>query len=349
MSWNYVVTENLNALTTEQIQENAIEFYNHFKYTMTLEAICGLLGNIQRESQLNPGQTEYGYDGDPNYGYGFIGWTPGSILTTWASENGYDWYDGEAQCIYIDEENYYTGSAVVWLPTTEYPYTWNEFKGLTDVDEAVKAYLYERERAGVSALDQRLQFAHEWYTFLSGYAPEQYVPRLTSDGMLGNPWWYSNGNVFYAAGYGLPNCTCYAYGRYAEIQGNEYVFPQLPTGDAGTWYDNATALRRGSIPQLGAVACWQTSDPSTGALGHVAIVEQINNDGSIVTSNSGWNAEYFWTETLYPQHQYCSSWMTTPTRKYYLQGFIYNDIISPIPPHPQPVKKRFPFWLLLKY
>lgn len=38
-----------------------------------------------------------------------------------------------------------------------------------------------------------------------------FVPRLTSDGMQGNPYWYSR-NPFYLAGYGLPNCTCYAFG-----------------------------------------------------------------------------------------------------------------------------------------
>ena len=38
-----------------------------------------------------------------------------------------------------------------------------------------------------------------------------FVPRLTRDGMQGNPYWYSR-NPFYLAGYGLPNCTCYAFG-----------------------------------------------------------------------------------------------------------------------------------------
>ena len=40
---------------------------------------------------------------------------------------------------------------------------------------------------------------------------EIYVPRLTSAGMRGNPYWYSR-NPLYLAGYGLPNCTCYAWG-----------------------------------------------------------------------------------------------------------------------------------------
>ena len=47
-----------------------------------------------------------------------------------------------------------------------------------------------------------------------------FVPRLSTTDptpMQGNPWWYSNGNIYYAYGHGLPNCTAYAYGRFAEI------------------------------------------------------------------------------------------------------------------------------------
>lgn len=37
-----------------------------------------------------------------------------------------------------------------------------------------------------------------------------YTPRLTSDGIVDNFHWYSD-NPFYQSGYGMPNCTCYAY------------------------------------------------------------------------------------------------------------------------------------------
>ena len=344
MAWNYVITDSLGALTQQQKEENAVAFYTHFATSMTLEAICGLLGNIDVESQLNPGQQENGYGGSTSRGYGLIQWTPATLLLNWATLNNYNWYDGEAQSEYIDEENYYTGSDVVWIPTTAYPYTWNQYKALTDVEIATKAYLYERERAGASAESSRIQAALSWYNYLSSYQPIQYVPRLTSDGMLNNPWWYSNGNPFYASGYGLPNCTCYAYGRYAEVRN---AFANLPTGDAGTWYDNATAFERGQTPKLGSVICFKSRSGTY--LGHVAIVEVINQDGSIVTSNSGWQASYFWTETLYPSLGYCSNWMTHG-RDYYCQGFIYNDIITPVPPTPTPTQRtKLPLWLLLRY
>lgn len=149
-----------------------------------------------------------------------------------------------------------------------------------------------------------------------------FTPRLNSNGMSGNAWWYSSGNVFYASGYGMPNCTCYAYGRFAEIRNG---FASLPTGNGGDWYDAATNFNRGATPEIGAVACYASRSGSYD--GHVAIVEAINADGSIVTSNSAYNGTYFWTETVTPANGYCSGWMTR-NRDYYCQGFIYNDAVS---------------------
>ena len=60
-----------------------------------------------------------------------------------------------------------------WIPKPAlgYSYTGDEFSKLTDVSEACKAYLYERERAGVEALEKRLEYARQWYEFLEGETP----------------------------------------------------------------------------------------------------------------------------------------------------------------------------------
>ena len=155
-----------------------------------------------------------------------------------------------------------------------------------------------------------------------------FTPRLSSSGMAGNPWWYSSGNVYYAAGYGLPNCTCYAYGRYAEVRN---AFAALPTGNGGDWYDAATGFQRGSEPQLGSVICY--TSPSQQWDGHVAIVEVINGDGTIVTSNSAYGGTYFWTATVDVNDGYLEAWMKPPSRDYVCQGFIYNDS-QPLPGGP---------------
>ena len=142
---------------------------------------------------------------------------------------------------------------------------------------------------------------------------QEFYPRLTDEGIRGNPYWYGS-NPFYVAGYGLPNCTCYAWGRFWEEAGRDYR-PNLSTGNAEDWYNHNDGYERGSQPALGAVACW-ADGPFSGD-GHVAVVEQINPDGSIVVSESAWNAYFFKTETLYPPSY-------LPASGYRFQGFIYN-------------------------
>ena len=107
----------------------------------------------------------------------------------------------------------------------------------------------------------------------------------------------------------LPNCVGYAWGRFMEILGKT---PSLSCGNAGTWwYATQDGYDRGSKAQLGAVICW--SQP--GKAGHVAIVEQINSDGSIVISQSGYNYKAFWTQTVPADYSISG---------YVFQGFIYN-------------------------
>ena len=160
-----------------------------------------------------------------------------------------------------------------------------------------------------------------------------FIPRLNSDGMYNSQWWYSNSNPFYDTPnhmYGLPNCTCYAYGRYAEIrhQLKNLGFANLPTGNAKDWYNDPVTVanfRRGNTPVLGAVVCYAPTDSSSSYAGHVAIVEQIENN-YIVTSNSYYGGTYFATETVYAANNYTPQWATN--KGYALQGFIYNDGVS---------------------
>lgn len=106
-------------------------------------------------------------------------------------------------------------------------------------------------------------------------------------------------------------CTGYAWGRFMEILGDT---PKLSTANAGMWYGyTQDGYQRGQTPKLGAVACW--SKP--GAAGHVAIVEEIHDDGSITLGQSGYSSHNrFWTGKGSPPNYYHSP--------YIFQGFIYN-------------------------
>lgn len=153
----------------------------------------------------------------------------------------------------------------------------------------------------------------------------EFTPRLNSLGMVGNPYWYSR-NPFYTAGYGLPNCTCYAWGRRYEITGKR---PTLSLGNAETWYGYKDGYPRGNSPALGAVICF--ADGPYSGLGHVAVVEKIDSDTGIVTfSNSAYRGSYFYTVSGTRANNYGYS------AGYKFQGFIYLDDEPIPPPDPDP-------------
>lgn len=77
-----------------------------------------------------------------------------------------------------------------------------------------------------------------------------------------------------------------------------------------------------------------------GGAGHVAIVEEINEQtGEITCSNSEYQGRYFFITYITPvNNKY--DWGTN----YAFQGFIYNPFITPTPPTPTEIKKRkFPW------
>lgn len=108
----------------------------------------------------------------------------------------------------------------------------------------------------------------------------------------------------------MPNCVGYAWGRWRELLG---AYHRLSRNNAEVWYKNTSdGYSRGQEPKVGAIACWE----GVGSLaGHVAVVEQVNSDGSIVTSNSGYKSTYFWTQKIKKPYSIGSS--------YKFQGFIY--------------------------
>lgn len=141
-----------------------------------------------------------------------------------------------------------------------------------------------------------------------------FVPRLNADGIAGSRYYY-NDNPFYNAGYGMPNCTAYAWGRFWE-ESPQGGTPRLSTGNAEDWYNYNDGYPRGNTPKVGAILCL-SGGVSTG---HVCIVEEVRTNGDILTSNSGYNSTYFWTEVYSPPYNH-------PTNGTF-QGFIYNPNVT---------------------
>lgn len=115
-----------------------------------------------------------------------------------------------------------------------------------------------------------------------------FSPRLSAPSSS-NKYYYSNLNVFYKYGYGMSNCTAYAYGRAYEILGSE---PKLSWNNAEQWYGYNKSngyYKYGQTPKVGAIACWSYN----GGGGHVAVVEKVEN-GQITFSNSAWSGQNFY-------------------------------------------------------
>lgn len=142
----------------------------------------------------------------------------------------------------------------------------------------------------------------------------EFIKRITAPSK-DNKYFYS-GNIFYKCGYGMPNCTCYAWGRFYELTN---TYPKLSTRNAENWYVASDGYQRGKTPKLGAIACWSKGIVGNGkdGAGHVAVVEEIMTDGSILTSNSGYKSTNFYMKTIKPPYS---------LNGYNFQGFIYLPI-----------------------
>ena len=175
-------------LTQPEMKNNATEFYSYFNSKgFTIESVAGMLGNLQQESNINPGMKQ---TASASSGWGLIQWTPSRNLTDYATAHGTNWATGEIQTQLMWDEiiNGYGGQ---WIPKPSlgYNYTGAEFSKLIDVAEACKAYLYERERAGVAALSNRLTYASKWYEYLTGVTPPTPPTPPTPTKRKGMPIW----------------------------------------------------------------------------------------------------------------------------------------------------------------
>ena len=150
-----------------------------------------------------------------------------------------------------------------------------------------------------------------------------------------------------ATGSVLPNCTGYAWGRCLELNGSS----TLPATNASTWYANSPNYEHGREPKLGAIVCY--GGGKYGGAGHVCVIEQINEDGTVITSESNYSggSRYFVTRTLDPKKNYFIQ------SDLYFQGLIYlgnwespDNPYNPDDPNPPAPsgKKRSIMILLLK-
>lgn len=147
-----------------------------------------------------------------------------------------------------------------------------------------------------------------------------------------DPKYYSNQNPYHKL-QPIPNCTTYAYGRFWEVWGDEPGAPLKTIVPAPTtlyWHakndsDSIYKNHVGQEPGLGAIAVWSTipnDNPSAPpSEGHVAIVERVESNGDIYTSNSGYPSNRFYMKVYSKANNY-NYW--NEGKLYYFQGFVYQ-------------------------
>lgn len=161
-----------------------------------------------------------------------------------------------------------------------------------------------------------------------------YTPRKTSPA-IGDKRWTQTPHGYNAQIIGSPtawaysvlsNCTGYVHGRWMEL-GNTTTEYNLSSGHAKSYWNHNDGYKRGQTPQLGAVLCM-----GGGENGHVAIVEEILDNGDIMCSESNWGSSIFEYVRRYKSLGYRRSSSSASIGGF--QGFIYHPNISPEPPTP---------------
>lgn len=174
------------ARTSVEAQENAQMIYGLlYSRGWTLNAVCGLLGNLSAESGYNPWRWQSDAvgvsTGSPwtNKGYGFVQFTPGGKYINSSAAKAYPGYgpnfsdragninDGYAQMCFVDEHADY-------IPTGTYPMTYAQFKTSTlSAGHLARVWLYNYERPGDPAATEeaRASNGNWWYETLSGETP----------------------------------------------------------------------------------------------------------------------------------------------------------------------------------
>ena len=158
-----------NYLTYNQMKVNAEYIYKALKDKgWTLNAIAGMLGNMQRESTLNPGIWQNNDVGNTTGGYGLVQWTPATKYIDWLLPGS----DASTMDNNISRILYELENNLQWISTELYPMSFKEFTTSTQrPEDLASVFLYNYERAGVSAENERRENALNWYLYLGGIIP----------------------------------------------------------------------------------------------------------------------------------------------------------------------------------
>lgn len=155
----------------------------------SFNAICGMLGNIQTESKMNPGIWQGLNEGNRSGGYGLTQWTPcGTKYLDWCDSQGLIYHEMESNIARI---NYEVENGLQWVRRGTFDdMTFRQFKTSDKTPyELAKVFVacYEIPQSWIDGGESREQVykqrgeqANYWYEYLSGVAPPGSRPNKKS-------------------------------------------------------------------------------------------------------------------------------------------------------------------------
>jgi hypothetical protein len=168
-----IITEN-RALNASEMQTNAQYIKNYLcARGWTKQAACGVLGNLESESTINPGRHQTN-----GVGFGLCQWDPPTKITYWAPAHGYtvDSIDGQLERLIVEGKGV-TAPEKEWLPSSDYSTTYAQFIVSTSsagVLARIFCLNYERPAststntpAKENTLNDRATKANAWFNLLT--------------------------------------------------------------------------------------------------------------------------------------------------------------------------------------
>ena len=158
-------------LTRSEMEDNASYIWGIMSgQGWTINAVSGMLGNMQSESTINPGIWQGLDDNHPEpWGYGLVQWTPSTKYTDWCAINSLDPANMNSAIARI---NYEIDNNLQWISTSLFPQTFQQFK-VSTLDPYTLGIMFLRnyERPANPIQPWRGTQAQEWYEFLMGEPP----------------------------------------------------------------------------------------------------------------------------------------------------------------------------------
>lgn len=210
MAWHYVITDGYGWTSEYSVEQtdNAKEIWDTLVgvYQWTEESVAGVLGNLQAESFINPGQWEIGKNYSRSDGFGLGQWTPSTKISNYIGSTDRDTMsDGAKQLMFLASNpgqysNYYLNEdgSSTYYGETGLPYITNmeDYSHSTaSVSNLTKLWAICWERPGAThyrnSIDRRIGYATHWYNEFTGRTPEPPTPPIPpTPGEAQNSIWY---------------------------------------------------------------------------------------------------------------------------------------------------------------